>query len=343
MTGVINHRSWRIGARVAAVFVAGAIAVTLGAQGPQGPGNIVNLYVSATDAKDGKFVPDLKAEEFTYSENGVAGKIMAAEKFSLPIHLTIAVDNGPGSDQSLGFYRNGLKGLVEALPDGVEIALYAMAPQPRPVVKSTTMKDAVLKGINQVAPDSENSARFTDNLVEFTQRLDKDAKDSKDKKLAYAPYLVVVSTTAAEAWSYQQPDLEKAMGNFAKYGARLSVAMTTTKNSASLAQRTGSVSGGTSASDDVQDLNNGRQALIAIPLVKATQGKYEALAQPSALQNILPEWGKMIASIHTKQANQYKLTIQRPNGATGPFNNLDMRFTRQGLNGAVSGDGRYTQ
>jgi hypothetical protein len=321
-----------------AAVAACAAAITLSAQAP----GTLTLYLSATDAS-GKPVNDLKADEIVMSENGVAGKVTAAEKFSLPFHLTIALDNGGGSANSLGFYRNGLKDLIGALPDDVEISIISMAPQPRIVVKGTTMKDAVLKGINQVAPDSEGqSARFTDTLVEYSQRLDKDAKD---KKLNYAPYLIIVSTTAAEASSYQIPQIEKAMGDFAKYGARLSVAMTTTKSSSDLNQRTGtaSLNSTVSNSDDVQDLNNGRQALIAIPLVKQTNGKYEALAQPSALQTVLPQWGKMLASIAAKQSNQYKLTIQRPNGATGALNNLDMRVTRPGVNGSISGDGRFSQ
>jgi len=301
------------------------------------------LYVSATDAS-GKPVTDLKADEIKMTENGNPGKVTAAEKFSLPIKLTVALDNGPGSGQSLGFYRNGLTGLVKALPDDVEVSVIAMAPQPRVVVKSTANHDEVLKGITRVAPE-EQSARFTDTLVEYAQRLE---KDNKDKKLNYAPYLIIVSTTAAEAASYQRDEIEKAMTNFVKDGARLSVAMTTTRNSSSLEQRTATAasgSGGATASDDVQDLNNGRQALIGQPLTKSTNGKYEALAQPSRLETLLPEWGKMIASIHAKQVNQFKLTIERPSGATGGLNNLDMRFPRPGppLNGAVSGDGRYLQ
>jgi hypothetical protein len=319
----------RAGRNIAIGVALCTAAVALHAQAP------LTLYVSATDAS-GKPVTDLKAEEVTMTENGKEGKIVSAEKFSLPMHLTIALDNGPGSDQSLGFYRNGLDGLVQALPNDVEITVIAMAPTPRMVVKGTTNHEEALKGVRTVAPD-EQSARFTDMLVEYTKRLE---KDDKDKKFNYSPYLVVVSTTAAEATSYQKNDLDKMGNNFIKYGARLSVAMTTTKNSASLQQRT---SGGGGGADDVQDLNNGRQALIAIPLTKATNGKYEALAQPSTLQTILPEWGKMLASIATKQSNQYKLTIQRPEGATGNLNNLDMRFKRAGLNGSVSGDGRYAQ
>lgn len=334
MRGLIGHRGLRAGA-IAAGLALCTTAVALHAQAP------LTLYVSATDAS-GMPVTDLKAEEVTMSENGKEGKVTAAEKFSLPMHLTIGLDNGPGSAQSLGFYRNGMEGLLKALPNDVEITVIAMAPTPRIVVKGTTNHEEAMKGVRNVAPD-DNSARFTDTIVEFAQRLD---KDNKDKKLNYAPYLLIVSTTAAEASAYQLPELNKAMTNFTKYGARLSVAMITTRNSATLQQRVnaaGSVTNDTSASDDVQDLNNGRQAIIGTQLTKATSGKYEALAQPSALQTLLPEWGKMLASIATKQSNQYKLTIQRPEGQTGNLNNLDMRFKRPNLNGSVSGDGRYSQ
>jgi hypothetical protein len=95
--------------------------------------------------------------------------------------------------------------------------------------------------------------------------------------------------------------------------------------------------------DAQDDLNNGRQALIAIPLVKETRGRYEALAQSTRLQTLLPEIGKTIATIHSKQATQFKVMVERPNGATGPLNNLDMRLTRPGLNGSLSGDGRFFQ
>jgi len=334
MLGSFGHRGMRVGG-VATAIVACTAVVALYAQAP------LTLYVSATDAS-GMPITDLKAEEVVMSENGNPGKVTAAEKFSLPIKLTVALDNGPGSGQSLGFYRNGLSALVKALPEDVEVTVISMAPQPRIVVKSTANHAEAIKGITRVAPD-EQSARFTDTLVEYSQRLD---KENKDKKLNYAPYLIIVSTTAAEAASYQRDEIEKAMTNFVKFGARLSVAMTTTRNSSSLEQRTAtaaSANAGPTASDDVQDLNNGRQALIAMPLSKSTNGKYEALAQPSRLETLLPEWGKMVAAIHTKQVNQYKLSITRPAGATGGLNNLDMRFTRSGLNGAVSGDGRYLQ
>jgi hypothetical protein len=146
--------------------------------------------------------------------------------------------------------------------------------------------------------------------VEYTQRVEKDAQGGQGQEASVRAVLIIVSTTAAEASSYHAAsDSKKAMGTFAKLGARYVGRNDDHEELRQPAQRTGNVGGGTSASDDVQDLNNGRQALHRHSADQADTGKYEALAQPSALQTILPEWGKMIATIHNMQLNQYKVTI----------------------------------
>ena len=90
----------------------------------------------------------------------------------------------------------------------------------------------------------------------------------------------------------------------------------------------------------VANMKQGRQALIAAPIVKASGGKFEALVQFNRLATVLPEWGKEIAASHAKQVNQFRAVIDRPGGATGPLNNLGLRLTRPGVNGSVSPDGR---
>ena len=111
----------------------------------------LTLYVSATDAS-GMPVTDLKAEEITMSENGMPGKIVSVEKFSLPIKLTIGIDNGPDSPNALSHYRTGLTELVKTLPPDVEVTLITMAPQPRMVVKRTLNREEILRGITRFAP-----------------------------------------------------------------------------------------------------------------------------------------------------------------------------------------------
>jgi len=93
----------------------------------------------------------------------------------------------------------------------------------------------------------------------------------------------------------------------------------------------------------VANMTQGRQALIAAPIVKASGGKFEALVQFNRLATLLPEWGKEIAASHAKQVNQFRAVIDRPGGATGPLGNLGLRLTRPGVNGSVSPDGRFSQ
>src|SRR5262249_54365976 len=184
--------------------------------------------------------------------------------------------------------RTGLTGLVETLPPDVEVALITTAPQPAMFVRSTTDRAQITRGISRFGVDSAGPARFSDALVEYAERLE---KDFKDKKLTYAPVLEMVSTTAPENSSAQLDTIQKALKTLQTRGARVSVAITTTKPT---------------DADSVDNLKNGRQALIAAPIVNASRGKFEALAMFSRLATLLPEWGKEIAASHTRQTNQFR-------------------------------------
>ena len=297
-------------------------ALTAGVVQAQGP---ITLFISAVDAS-GAAVDDLKPEEISYKESGNAGKIVSVEKFSLPVKLTIAVDNGSESETALSHYRSSLTDLVNLLPMDMEVTLITMAPQPRMVVRPTTKREEILRGLTRFAPEQQ-PARFTDTIVEYSQRLEKEVKDSKDKRLSYSPVLILVSTTAPESTSYPNvADVSKAIANIANVGGRVHIAMTTTK---------------VGSTESVADLNSGRQALIGIPLTKQTRGRYEGLAQSSRLATLLPEYGKNVLDAHNRQIKQVKVTIERPAGATGNPQDLDVRLLRPGLNGGVSGNGLF--
>ena len=140
--------------------------------------------------------------------------------------------------------------------------------------------------------------------------------------------LVMVSTSAPELEDVQPDTIEKALNTLLTRGARVSVVMTTTTPT---------------NTESVANLKQGRQALIAAPIVKASRGKFETLVAFNRLATLLPEWGKEIATSHTKQTNQFRAVIDRPGGATGPLNNLGLRLTRPGVNGSVSPDGRFVE
>jgi hypothetical protein len=298
------------------------IASSLGAA-QQLPPNQLQAFISAVDA-GGAPVTDLKPEEIAMTENGAPGKVISLDRFTLPIKLTIAIDNGKESTTALTTLRAGLTGMVEALPPDVEVTVITMS-QPQMVVRPTTDRAQITQGIARFGPESRAAAKFSETLVEYAQRID---KDFKDKKLTYAPVLVVVATPAPELEDVQPDTINKALNTLQMRGARVSMVMftTTPTNTASVANMT-----------------QGRQALIAAPIIKASRGKSETLVQFNRLETLLPEWGRDIAFSHTRQINQYRAVIERPGGATGPLNNPGLRLTRAGLNGSVSPDGRFIQ
>ena len=126
--------------------------------------------------------------------------------------------------------------------------------------------------------------------------------------------MLMLSTAANESSSYQPKEIEKAVGFLVTRKARLNVVMMST--------RTGQAS-------SVEALNSQLQAIIAVPAVKMTNGRYEALAVSSRVATLLPEWGKDLAALHTRQANQIRVTVERKTG--GPLQSPRIELARQGL------------
>ena len=277
------------------------------------------LVIFASDA-DGRPVTDLTRNEIVVSENGLTHETIKVEPYPVPVRLTLAVDNGPLSRDALGHYRSGLTGLVKALPQDVEVTLITTSPQPRMVVRPTSDRLRILRGINQFAPQDE-SPRFTDALVEFSQRVERELAETR--LLDFVPVLVMISTTVNEAVSYEVPEIDKALGFLGARKAKVYVTMLSVRQEL----------------QGFAPINTARQALIAIPTTELTRGRYEAIAISSRLTTLLPEFGAEIAALHRKHNSQMLVTIQRHIGATGPLRNPRIEVTRPGLTGEVSLDG----
>jgi hypothetical protein len=291
-----------------------ALSEIAGAQNPQ----VFQFAVSASDAK-GEPVTDLKPEDVVMTENGVRQPVVKVEPMSVPMKLTLAIDNGADSSEALVHYRAGLLGFVEALPQDVEVTLITIAPQPRTVLRPTTDRAQILRALNGFAPE-EAAPRFSDALVEWSQRLQREAKDSKIAP--YVPVMVMLSTTRPQQSSYEPPEITRAVNFLVARRARLNVIVMSTRT-------------GQATSSDT--LNASVQATIGIPVVKATNGRYEALAASSRLSTLLPEWGKDLAALHKRQANQFRVTVNRTQG--GNLQNPQIELARPGLQGQVTIDG----
>jgi hypothetical protein len=299
---------------VALLVTAVALCEVLSAQAPQ----TFQFAVSASDAS-GTPVTDLKPEDVVMTENGVRQQVVKVEPLSIPIKLTLVIDNGIDSANALVHYRAGLTGLVEALPPDLEITLITMAPQPRTVLRPTTDRAQVLRAITGFAPE-QAAPRFSDALVEFSQRLQ---KETRDRKIApYVPVMIMLSTTSVQQTSYEPGDVTKAVNFLVGRRARLNMVVMSTR---------------TGQATSAESINASVQAIIGIPVVKATNGRYESLAVSSRLATLLPDWGKDLAALHQRQSNQVRVTVERK--PAGDLQNPRIELARTGLNGQVTIDG----
>jgi hypothetical protein len=278
---------------------------------------VFQFYISATNA-DGMPVKELGPDDVIMSENGVKQKIAKVEPVSVPIKLTIAVDNGLESSDAIAHYRVGLKGLVEALPPDVEVTLITTAPQPRTVVKPTTDRVQILRGINGFAPESARP-RWSDAMVEFSKRLQSEAKDKK--AAPYLPILVMVSTISLETRSYEPDDIQKAVQYLMARKAKVNAVLAST--------RAGLVA--------LPDTDVTQQSAVALPTTKATGGRFETLAVANKLDTLLPEWGHDLAALATQQSAQFRVTVERSKG--GELQKPTIEIAREGLKGTVTIDG----
>ena len=278
----------------------------------------IQFIVAASDSK-GVPVSDLQPAEIVMTENGQLASVLKVEPYPIPVKLTVAIDNGNFSTDLLAHYRTGLTRMLEALPSDLEMTLITIAPQPLMVVKPTTDRAKIRRGITSFATE-EARPRFTDAIVEYSKRLEDEVKFRNEA--SYLPVLVIISTTANESASYEVSEIQKALSFLVARRTRVIVTM--------MSMSTGNV---------VVDINNNRQSLIAIPLTKLTGGRYEALSVSNRLTTLLPEIGREIAALHSKHANQMRVTVRRPEGLTGPIQNPNVYLTRRGVGGSVSVDG----
>jgi len=297
----------------AGVVAAGVLGAALLTQAVVATQEVFQFVVAARDA-DGKPVTDLKTDEVVMSEGGKPNQITKIEPYHLPVKLTIAVDNGVFSRDGLQHYRAGLEGLVKTLPAEMEIALIAMAPQPRTIQAFTNDHTKVIKGIGAIAPDN-GTPRFADTLVEYSKRLQDEF--NKTKKLDSIPVLILVSTNAPQQSSYQATQIDQALQLLEQRKTRVYATMTI---------KTQGPRG-----------TEGDQPMIAMPLAKGTHGRYETIADPARLTGLLPEFGSEVAALHQQRYNQMLVTAARQ--SAGPLQDPRIELTRPNLQGEVSIDG----
>ena len=253
----------------------------------------VQLYASVADVT-GKPVATLEPADLKVLEGGVEAKVVKVEPVSWPVKVQLLVDNGIGlGGQNIQSLKDGIKGLVEALPENLEVTIVTTAPQPRFLVRPTTDKAMMIEGLSRLAPDG-GAGRFVESMNEATQRIEKDKTD-------HFPVIISSATSSGDA-NVLERDVKRIFERIQKRPTTVHVIL--------LNSTTGSATGGAN------------QTQVGLSVTQATRGRYESIAVPTRLATLLPEIGKQVAASHEKQSHQFKITVERPAGKSGELGQL---------------------
>jgi hypothetical protein len=244
------------------------------------------LYATILDGK-GAAPAELKPEDVKVQENGTDLKILKVEPIEWTTKVQILLDNGSGIGTSnINQLRNGLQGLLEALPPDVEVTLVTTAPQPRFLVRATTDRKAQLAGIDRLAPDS-GVGRFVESLGEALQRFERDKTD-------FFGVIVTLGSTSGDNRVLDR-DINQIFERAQKKPTTVHVVMVSTSPG-------GSASGGVV------------QTEVGMQVAKITNGRYENIAAVSRIGTLLPEIGAQVAKASQGGSKQFKITAERAGG-----------------------------
>jgi hypothetical protein len=232
---------------------------------------------------DGQGATDLQAGDVNIAEDGVACKTLKVEPIDWPIKLQVLVDNGKSNTTPINPLREGLAALFDQIPEGVEMSLYTTSPQPRPIVKPTTDKVQLVKGIGLIAPDGGAGA-FFDALSEAAARTDKD-------KVPHFPVILMVGSDFGKV-NVMDRDYMKLQETIIRKAMTIHIIV---------------MAGGAG----VGSSGGGAQTEIGLQTTKLSGGKYENITTTNRLATLLPEFGKRIAESAAKQRHQFRVTYER--------------------------------
>ena len=254
----------------------------------------LTLLATVTDPGGGE-IATVSPAEVKFSENDTDGKILSVEPVNTVPKVQILVDNGIGTGgESLSDVRNGVRGLLEALPPGIEITLVTTAPQPRFLERATTDREKLLEAVDRLTPDT-GAGRFAESLNEATGRID------KDKNGRYT--IITLGSTSGDT-EVRERDVQQTIQRVSQRGTTVHVViLTSTRRTAS---------GGI------------LQAELGQMLAANSGGRFEQVNAGSRVATLLPEIGAQVAKTIGGSSRQFRIVVERPNGASGDLGKLSL-------------------
>jgi hypothetical protein len=272
----------------------------------------VELYAVVLDGTTNEPVATLAPEDILIQEDGQNARVVSVEPTSWPVKLQMLVDNGQGLGSSnIQLLKDGIVNLIEALPGDVEVTLVSTSPQPRFLARGTRDRAELMEGVSRLGPDG-GAGRFTESLAEATQRFEDDEGD-------YFPVIVSVATSIGDG-NVRERDVNRIFSRLTEMPIQVHVVM--------LGGTGNSLSGGANTTG------------LGIAVTDGTGGRYENIAIANRLPDLLAELGALIAASHRLSAQQYLLTIERPEGKSGDLGQMGAGATGGRIVRSLSRDGR---
>jgi hypothetical protein len=213
------------------------------------------------------------------------------------------------------------------------VSLIATAPNPRWLLRETTDRIQIQKGVSLLTID-EGLGRFSDALVEYAARLDEEFRKVEGPQLPpYLPVLVSMATTHQDGSEVRRESNLKMVMSLRKH--RVWTTMIMMAPGRALTEPGGL---------PVVDANEGQNAEIAKTVQEITRGRYVPITGTgtSALSStILPGLAQDITLRYIRQMTQHRIVFERPAGAQGQMKNFSLGLLNHpGAKITVSTDGQ---
>ena len=302
--------------RLAAAFGLALATTAVVAQAPKQ----IQIFAAVLDST-GASARSLDVSDVHVMEDGVDATVTNVERLDWPVKVQLLLDNGVGlGGGSMQPLKAGVQALLAALPENVEVTIVGTAPQPRFLARATDDRAAMQQGIELLASD-RGVGRFVESLFEATQRIERDASD-------FFPIIVSVATTSGDR-DMKERDVERIMGRVAARPTTVHVVLFT--GGPQGVGQAGHVQGAAYAGTN--------QARVGMSVAEYSGGTYESINNATRLASLLPEIARNVASAVERQRHQFRITANRPAGATGRVGTVTVGLTSPLVTAGLSFDG----
>jgi hypothetical protein len=301
------------------LFLAAALGLATTVVAAQAPKQM-QIFAGVLDST-GAPATTLAVSDVHVREDGVDAVVTRVEPLNWPVKLQLLLDNGVGlGGGNMQPLKAGVQALLAAMPENLEVTIVGTAPQPRFLARATSDRAAIQEGVELLASD-RGVGRFVESLLEATQRIERDASD-------VFPIIISVATISGDR-DMKEKDVERIMARLASRPTAVHVVLYT--GGPQGASQAGHVQGAAYAGTN--------QSRVGAAVAKYSGGTYESINNATRLASLLPEIGQKVSATVERHRQQFRITANRPAGATGDLGKVNVSVKSPLVTAGLSFDG----